>query len=89
MDGLPVREATGVPSASTDTVKDMAGKDQPAMHACAHDSHVTALIGSARILVSLRDRWTGTLVLVAQPAEEVEVPLWGGVPEGRGAGLRG
>ena len=71
MDGLPVKEATGVAYASTDTVKDMAGKDQPAMHACAHDSHVTALIGSARILVSLRDRWSGTLVLVAQPAEEI------------------
>ena len=71
MDGLPVKEATGVPYASTAIVKDMAGKDWPAMHACAHDSHVTALIGSARILVSLRDRWTGTLVLVAQPAEEI------------------
>jgi hippurate hydrolase len=71
MDGLPVKEATGVAYASTDIVKDMAGRDQPAMHACAHDSHVTTLIGTARVLVALRGKWSGTLVLVAQPAEEI------------------
>ncbi len=71
MDGLPVKEASGVPYASTDVVKDMSGKDQPAMHACGHDSHVTSLIGTARTLVALKDRWAGTLVLVAQPAEEI------------------
>jgi hippurate hydrolase len=57
--------------ASADTVKDQSGKDQPAMHGCAHDTHVTGLIGAARMLVALRDQWRGTLVLVAQPAEEV------------------
>lgn len=71
MDGLPVKEATGVPYASTDIVKDLAGRDQPAMHACAHDSHVTNLIGTARILMALQSKWSGTLVLVAQPAEEI------------------
>lgn len=71
MDGLPVKEATGVPYASTDVVKDLAGRDQPAMHACAHDSHVTNLIGTARILIALQHKWSGTLVLVAQPAEEI------------------
>jgi hippurate hydrolase len=71
MDGLPVKEASGVAYASTDIVKDSAGKDQPAMHACAHDTHVTGLIGTARILASLKGNWAGTLVLVAQPAEEV------------------
>lgn len=71
MDGLPVREISGVPYASTDVVKDLAGKEQPAMHACAHDTHVTGLIGTARTLVALKDSWSGTLVLVAQPAEEI------------------
>ena len=71
MDGLPVKEATGVAYASTDVVKDLAGRDQPAMHACAHDTHVTNLIGTARVLVALKDQWSGTLVLCAQPAEEI------------------
>lgn len=71
MDGLPIKENSGVPYASTDVVKDLSGKDQPAMHACAHDSHVTGLMGTARLLVALKEKWTGTLVLVAQPAEEI------------------
>ena len=71
MDGLPVKENSGVPYASTDVVKDLSGKDQPAMHACAHDTHVTGLIGTARTLVALKEKWAGTLVLVAQPAEEI------------------
>lgn len=71
MDGLPVQETSGVPYASTDVVKDQSGKDQPAMHACAHDTHITGLIGTARLLLALKDKWTGTLVLVAQPAEEI------------------
>lgn len=71
MDGLPIRENSGVSYASTDVVKDLSGKDQPAMHGCAHDTHITGLIGTARLLVSLKDRWSGTLVLIAQPAEEI------------------
>jgi hippurate hydrolase len=71
LDGLPVKEASGVPYASTDVVKDMTGRDLPAMHACAHDTHVTNLIGTARVLVALKDRWSGTLVIVGQPAEEI------------------
>lgn len=71
MDGLPVKETSGVPYASTDVVKDLAGKDQPAMHACAHDAHVTGFIGTARTLMALKTKWSGTLVLVAQPAEEI------------------
>lgn len=71
MDGLPIQESTGVSYASTDIVKDQAGKDQPAMHGCAHDTHVTGLIGTARLLAAMRDRWSGTLVFVAQPAEEI------------------
>ncbi len=71
MDGLPIKENSGVAYASTDIVKDMSGKEQPAMHGCAHDTHVTGLIGTARTLASMKDRWSGTLVLVAQPAEEI------------------
>ena len=71
MDGLPIKENSGVAYASTDIVKDLSGKEQPAMHGCAHDTHVTGLIGTARTLAALKDRWAGTLVLVAQPAEEI------------------
>lgn len=71
MDALPVKETSGVPYASSAVVKDLSGKDQPAMHACAHDTHVTGLIGTARVLAALKDRWSGTLVLIGQPAEEI------------------
>ena len=71
MDALPVKELTGLPYASTVVMKDFTGKEQPAMHACGHDSHVTCLIGTARVLAALPDAWSGTLVLIGQPAEEV------------------
>lgn len=71
MDGLPIRETSGVPYASTDTVQDLSGKEQPAMHGCAHDTHITGLIGTARVLVALSPQWSGTLVMIAQPAEEI------------------
>jgi hippurate hydrolase len=71
MDALPIKEATGLPYASTAVVKDLSGKEQPAMHACAHDAHVTGLIGTARVLGAMKDRWSGTLVFIGQPAEEI------------------
>jgi amidohydrolase len=70
MDGLPLREATGLPYASTVTQVDVTGVEQPVMHACGHDVHVTALVGTARRLIALKDRWSGTVMLLAQPAEE-------------------
>ncbi len=70
MDALPVKELTGLPYASTVVMNDFTGKEQPAMHACAHDSHVTDLIGTARVLTSLKDHWSGTLIMIGQPAEE-------------------
>ncbi len=70
MDGLPIREATGLPHASTAVQVDHDGVEKPVMHACGHDSHITALIGVARQMMDRRDRWSGTLVLIAQPAEE-------------------
>ena len=70
MDALPVRELTGVDYASKVTATDELGRTVPVMHACGHDIHITNLIGVARKLASMRDSWSGTVVLVAQPAEE-------------------
>ena len=67
---LPVAERTGLPYASTRRVKSDSGVEVPVMHACGHDIHVTSLIGVARVMSKLRSRWSGTLVLVGQPAEE-------------------
>ena len=70
MDALPVREATGLPYASTATATDASGREVPVMHACGHDMHVTWLVGAAKLLANARDAWRGTLVAVFQPAEE-------------------
>lgn len=61
MDGLPIKEETGLPYASTNG----------AMHACGHDIHLSAGVGLARALSRIKDRWAGTVVLIGQPAEEV------------------
>ena len=71
MDGLPVREQTGLDYASTDTDVDHRGVENPVMHACAHDTHMTALVGAARQLAERTSEWSGTLVLIGQPAEEL------------------
>ena len=70
LDGLPVKEETGLPYASKVRARDAAGVDVPVMHACGHDVHMTVLVGTARQLAALRNRWSGTLVLIGQPAEE-------------------
>lgn len=70
LDALPVAEATGLPYASQATATDDAGKTVPVMHACGHDVHMTNLVGVARWLADHKDRWSGTVVLVGQPAEE-------------------
>src|ERR1017187_9383259 len=64
LDALPVQEETGLSYASTVHVKDLAGHDVPVMHACGHDIHMSCLVGTARTLAALRDRWSGTLVLI-------------------------
>ena len=71
MDGLPVREETGLPYASTVVVRDAAGHDVPVMHACGHDVHVACLLGAAEWFATHTDAWVGTLVTIFQPAEEV------------------
>src|SRR6267378_1846186 len=70
MDALPVHEETGLPYASTVTTKNDDGRDVSVMHACGHDAHMSAFIGTARALVKLKDQWHGTILFVAQPAEE-------------------
>jgi len=70
MDALPVEEETGLPYASKITIKNDEGKDVPVMHACGHDAHIAAFIGTARALAKLKDHWHGTIMFVAQPAEE-------------------
>src|SRR6187399_472865 len=71
MDALPVQEETGLPYASKVVAKNDEGKDVHVMHACGHDVHVAAFIGTARTLAKIKDQWHGTIVFVAQPAEEI------------------
>lgn len=71
MDGLPVTEATGLPYASTTTGRAEDGGLVPVMHACGHDMHVACLLGAARLLSAERHTWSGTVMLVLQPAEEL------------------
>jgi amidohydrolase len=70
MDGLPLEERSGLPNASRARQVGADGSEQPVMHACGHDVHITALVGTARQMIARRANWSGTLVLIAQPAEE-------------------
>jgi amidohydrolase len=76
MDGLPVIEQTGLPGASKVRVTTKEGVETGVMHACGHDTHMTAWVGVARRMAANKDKWSGTLVMIGQPAEE------------RGAGAR-
>ncbi|WP_340264410.1 amidohydrolase [Sphingobium mellinum] len=71
MDALPVTEQTGLPFASKVRAKTAEGVETGVMHACGHDTHMTAFIETARLLSSMKDKWKGTLVMILQPAEEV------------------
>ena len=70
MDGLPVKEKSGLANASQAMQVDTTGREVPVMHACGHDVHITALVGTARMMAASRDKWSGTLMLIGQPAEE-------------------
>jgi hippurate hydrolase len=76
MDGLPVIEQTGLPGASKVRVTTKEGVETGVMHACGHDTHMTAWVGVARRMAANKAKWSGTLVMIGQPAEE------------RGAGAR-
>jgi hippurate hydrolase len=71
MDGLPVEEKSGLENASrAKQIDPITGNEVFTMHACGHDVHITALVGTARQMAARRDEWRGTLMLVVQPAEE-------------------
>lgn len=76
LDALPVEEKTGRPYASKARATDDTGNEVGVMHACGHDMHMTSFAGTARMLAGMKDQWSGTLVMIGQPAEE------------RGAGAR-
>jgi len=70
MDGLPVLEDNDLPYVSRATQEDIDGLVKPVMHACGHDTHITSLVGTARQMMARKADWSGTLVLIGQPAEE-------------------
>ncbi|ATJ83376.1 amidohydrolase [Halomonas beimenensis] len=70
MDALPIKEDTGVDFASTRTVESEGGS-VPVMHACGHDLHSSCVVGAAAVMAGLKEHWSGTLMLVCQPAEEI------------------
>jgi hippurate hydrolase len=70
MDALPVVEQTGLPYASKVKGVSRAGGETGIMHACGHDTHMTAWVGTARRLAAMREQWSGTLVMILQPGEE-------------------
>jgi amidohydrolase len=70
-DALPVEEQTGLPYASTDRARDQDGAEVPVMHACGHDMHAACLLGAAALLARTPGTWSGTLLVVFQPAEEL------------------
>jgi len=82
MDALPMREQTPLEYASTVIGRDRMGNEFPVMHACAHDTHMTALVGAARWMADNRDAWSGTLVLIGQPAEEVGLGAYAMLADG-------
>ncbi|TNE36211.1 MAG: amidohydrolase, partial [Alphaproteobacteria bacterium] len=70
MDALPVEEKTGLSNASQVKGLNQTGDPVSVMHACGHDMHMTVFVGTARRLAALKDQWSGTLVMIGQPAEE-------------------
>lgn len=71
MDALPIIEQTGLPYASKVKTKNRDGIEVGVMHACGHDIHMASWVGTARMLASMKDKWSGTVVFIGQPAEEI------------------
>lgn len=69
LDALPLPEKTGLPYASKAT-QIWRGKETPVMHACGHDIHMAVWVAVAKIMLDLKDQWSGTLMFIGQPAEE-------------------
>ena len=70
LDALPVDEKTGLPYASKVKTLNDAGQEVSVMHACGHDIHIANMLGTAKMLSELKNQWSGTLVILGQPAEE-------------------
>lgn len=70
MDGLPVVENTGLPFASKVRATTDEGIESGVMHACGHDTHMASWVGTLRNLAAMKNQWHGTVVMIAQPAEE-------------------
>jgi hippurate hydrolase len=70
MDGLPVQERSGLANSSTVRQVGVDGLEMPVMHACGHDVHITSMVGTARQMARMKDRWKGTILFIVQPAEE-------------------
>lgn len=70
MDGLPVVEQSGLANASTVKMQNWHDETVGVMHACGHDVHMTSLVGTGRYMAENKDKWSGTLMLIGQPAEE-------------------
>src|SRR5436190_1659746 len=70
LDALPVEEKTGLPYASKVKTRNDAGVEVGVMHACGHDIHMTSMLGTAKMLAQLKSSWSGTLIVLGQPAEE-------------------
>ena len=83
MDALPVKEKTGLEFSSVKVATDREGNEVPVMHACGHDIHMSVWVGTIRTLIALKDHWNGTIVVIAQQAEEFS----GGAGEAIEAGL--
>jgi metal-dependent amidase/aminoacylase/carboxypeptidase family protein len=64
MDGLPVQERSGLANASTVKQVGIDGLEMPVMHACGHDVHITSMVGTARQLAAMKDRWKGTVLFI-------------------------
>lgn len=71
MDCNAVKEITDLPYASNKSMLNASGVEVPVMHACGHDAHITWMLGIAKIMTTLKKNWNGTLVFIAQPAEEI------------------
>jgi len=82
MDALPITESTGLPYASAVVTTRDDGTETGVMHACGHDVHMTVLVATGRLLMRLKEHWSGTLMLVAQPAEELGLGAIGMIEDG-------
>ncbi|NPV22628.1 amidohydrolase [Bradyrhizobium aeschynomenes] len=70
LDALPMEEKTGLPYASRDKAN-WNGRETFVAHSCGHDVHMASWVGTARTLVGMKGKWKGTLMFIAQPAEEI------------------